>query len=545
MVAGLRVRHLVRYAEIGRLLARYGHSDLARDVGFSEIDSGQGEDGAPDAERLADDLERLGPTFIKVGQLLSTRTDLLPKAYTDALSRLQDDVAPMPFGDVAHVIEDELGLPVHDAYAWLDESPLASASLGQVHRARLANGRDVVVKVQRPGVREQVADDMAAITELAELLDEHTDLGRRIGFAELAEQFTRSLAGELDYRREADNLVRLAEIVAPYRRLVVPRPVRELTTGRVLTMDDIPGRKITEIGPVARVDLDGAVLADQLFRAYLDQVLAAGFFHADPHPGNVLLTAEGDLALIDLGMTARVSPALRDGLVKILLAIGGGHGEQAADVAVRIGRPLDDFDHEGFVRRAAALIDRADGSVIAEIDVGSLVMEVCATAATHGLRLPAELSLLGKALLNLDQVTRCLAPDFDPSETMRSHLADVLSSRVPPSRDRLYAAALETRELLEQMPGRLNRLFETASKGEFHIRVDAFDERELLHGLRQVANRITMGLLLAALVVGSAMLSRGHGTSGPATIGFVVAATGSLVLVLNITLDNRRRHRGR
>lgn len=542
MVAGLRFRHLGRYADIGRLLVRYGRTDLAAAAGF-DLPTGEDDEGPTDGARLADDLERLGPTFIKLGQLLSTRPDLVPPAYAEALGRLQDDVDPLPYDDVAAVMCDELGMTPSDAYEWFDETPLASASLGQVHRARLGNGHEVVVKIQRPGVRERVADDLEAIAELAELIDEHTEAGKRYGFRDLVEQFARTMADELDYRREADNLERLAEIVEPYDRIVVPLPVEKLTTGRVLTMDYVAGRKVTNIPEVARVDIDGAILASQLFQAYLDQVLVAGFFHADPHPGNLALTDDGKLALLDLGMVARVSPRLQDGLLELLMAVSEGRGEEAAAAAVRMGRRLDDFDEDGFVRAASTLVDRTSGASVADIDAGTLVMNICNAAGEHGLRLPPELALLGKALLNLDHITRELAPGFDPTDELTGHLAELMRQRVTPSRERLLSAAIEARELVEQMPARLNRMFDTLAKGDFHVKVDAFDEKELLHGLRQMANRVTMGLLLAALVVGAAMLSRADRTATLATVCFLIAAAGAVGLIIDIAFDGRRRRR--
>jgi len=552
MVTGLRLRHLRRYGEIGRLLVRYGRSDLAREIDFEGLHDHADleDDPPPEAAALADDLERLGPTFIKLGQLLSTRTDVLPPAYTAALSRLQDDVAPLSVDDVETVFKEELGMSVADAFDWFDPEPLASASLGQVHRARLGNGHEVVVKVQRPGVREQVADDMEAIGELAEVLDRHTDIGRRVGFGELVEQFDRTLTDELDYRREAANLRRLSEIVAQYDRLVVPLPVEEMTSRRVLTMDFVPGRKVTDLTPVGRTDVDGAALASQLFRAYLDQILVAGFFHADPHPGNVLLTPDGRLVLLDLGMVARVAPRFQDSLVQLLVGISGGQGEEAAAVAVRLGRPLDDFDEPAFIRGAAALVDRGHGVGMAHVDAGTLVMELNRLAITTGLRLPPELAMLGKALLNLDQIARILDPDFDPSACVADHADEVLRDRMRPTRERLVAAALDAREFVEELPGRMNRLMDAVSTGELRVKVDAIDEKELITGLHHMANRITTGLLLAALIVGAAMLTRVEtsqelfGYPALAIACFLLAAAGAVALFVTIVADGRRRRRG-
>jgi ubiquinone biosynthesis protein len=543
MMTGLRLRHLRRYGEAGRLLLKYGRSDLV-------VDAAADAEPPARAEELADDLERLGPTYIKLGQLLSARTDVIPAAYADALSRLQDDVAPMPLADVESTFREEIGLELQHAFEWFDVEPLASASLGQVHRARLQNGHEVVVKVQRCGIDAQIAEDVEALSELAALLDDHTDIGRRVGFSALVEQFERTITAELDYRREASNLVRLAEIVEPYENLVVPAPVNELTSRRVLTMDHLPGRKVTTLTPVGRVDVDGSELAGQLFRAYLDQILVEGFFHADPHPGNVLLTDEGQLVLLDLGMVAHVPGRFQDALVQLLVAVSGGEGEQAAQVAIGMGRKLSDFDEQAFLRGAAELVDRAHGVEMSDVASGTLVMELNRVAFDTGLRLPPELALLGKALLNLDQIARILDPSFDPSACVRSHADAVLRSRVRPSRERLAAAALEARELVEEMPARLNRLFDTASRGELRLKVDAIDEVTLLRGLHQLANRITSGLLVAALIVGAAMLTRVKtsqelfGYPALAIVCFLLAAMGAVLLFLQIWRDGRRREHG-
>lgn len=550
MVTGLRLRHLRRYGELGRLLVKYGRSDLADQVQFDGLEPVD-QDGAPppEAEELAADLEALGPTFIKLGQLLSTRTDVLPSAYTKALSRLQDDVAPLELAQVDEVFVAELDLAHNDAFDWFDDEPLASASLGQVHRARLHNGHEVVVKVQRPGMREQVADDMEALGELAVLLDQHTDVGRRTGFAELLDQFSRTLTDELDYQREAANLRRLAEIVEPYDRLIVPQPVRELTTRRVLTMDYVPGRKVTDLTPLGRTDVDGTELAGQLFRAYLDQILVEGFFHADPHPGNVLLTDDGRLVLLDLGMVARVPPRFADALVRLLVAVSGGQGDEAARVATELGTKLDDFDEPTFVRGASTLVDRSQGVGMGDLDAGTLVMELNGLALRAGLRLPPELAMLGKALLNLDQIARYLDPAFDPAACVQDHAQVVLRDRVRPNRERLIAAALEAREFVEELPGRVNRMFDAVSTGELKLNVEAIDEKELLKGLHHMANRITTGLLLSALIIGAAMLTRVEtsaelfGYPALAIVCFLLAGAGALVLFATIVVDGRRRNR--
>jgi len=521
----LRFSHLRRYGEIGRLLVKYGRGDLAEEAGFE----------------LADDLESLGPTFVKLGQLLSTRPDIVPPDFAEALTRLQDDVAPMPWADVERVFTEDLGLTPDEVFEHFEREPLASASLGQVHRARLANGHEVVVKVQRPDARARVEEDMAAISELAQLVDGHTDVGKRMGFRELVAQFADTIDAELDYRREASHLERLAEIVSPYDRLVVPAPVRESTTQRVLTMDHVEGRKVTTLTPVGRTSIDGEALTEQLFRAYLDQILVHGFFHADPHPGNVLLTEDNKLALLDLGMVATVSPRFQDALVRLLVAAAEGRGEEAGRVTVAMGTPLEDFDEPAFLRGAAALVAKAHGTGIGDADVGTLVMELNRVAFESGLRQPPELAMLGKALLNLDQIAAQLDPSFDPSACIRDHAESIMVSRMRPSRERLYATALDAREFIEELPGRVNRLLDAAAGGDLKVKVDAIDEESLLRSMRQVANRVTMGLVLAALIIGAALLARVE--SSIATVCFVLAAIGGFALVVSIAWEGWRARR--
>jgi predicted unusual protein kinase regulating ubiquinone biosynthesis (AarF/ABC1/UbiB family) len=507
MSVSLRPQHAGRYRDIARLLVKYGRSDLVKQAGLDDV-ADEAEAGAvpPEAEELTDDLERMGPTYIKLAQLMSTRSDLIPPAYAKALGRLQDSVEPFPFADVERIVTEQLGVRLSRAFSWFDATPLASASLGQVHRATMRDGREVVVKVQRPGIKERIAEDMEALAELADFADKHSEAGRKYGFGELLEQFRRSINGELDYRREAANLTALARIVGKYDRLVIPEPVEDYTTGTVLTMDFVHGRKITDIGPLGRMELDGCPLAEQLFEAYLDQILVEGFFHADPHPGNVLLTDDNRVALIDLGMVARVPSGMRKLLIKLLLGLSDGDGKAAADAAVALGRPLDDFDGPGFCARAAELVERSHGLSVQELDAGSMVMELMRLSGDHGLRLPPELSMLGKALLNLDQVARALDPDFDPSAAIRRHTDSIMESQMRLSSGSAFSALLEARDFVEQLPGRVNKVMDAMAEGTFHLDVHAFDEAELMRGFQKLANRLTMGLVVAALIVGAAML---------------------------------------
>jgi predicted unusual protein kinase regulating ubiquinone biosynthesis (AarF/ABC1/UbiB family) len=547
---------LGRYGEIARLLWKHGRGDLVERAGLApELRDGDRpvESGEPgNATELADDLEALGPTFVKLGQILSTRADLLPPSYLEALSRLQDEVEPIPFAAVEQVVEEELGIRISKAFAMFATEPMAAASLGQVHEAALRDGREVAVKVQRPGIVGRIREDLEALSGAAALLDRHTDWGSRYGLEALIEEFGTSLSRELDYRAEAANLETLAEQLRGYERIQVPLPIPDYTTRRVLTMELVRGRKVTEIPAVARIELEGEALAEQLFEAYLKQILVDGRFHADPHPGNVFLTDDGRIALIDLGMIGHIPDAIRGDLLRLVVAIGEGKGGEAAKVALDLGEVVEeDYDPLAFRRQVEDLVQRYHGARVEEIEVGTVVMEISRTAGRNGVRVPRELTMLGKTLLNLDAVGRALAPEFDPNAAIRRHAAELLASRMRQevSPGNLSSAALETFELIQRLPSRINRILDLVADNELEVRVEAIDERTLIEGFQKVANRIAMGLVLAALIVGAALLMQVRtsftilGYPGLAILCFVGATLGGIALVGSILLSDREAPR--
>ncbi|MGQ0561035.1 MAG: ABC1 kinase family protein, partial [Gemmatimonadota bacterium] len=552
----LHPRHFKRYGAFAKLLVKYGRSDIVKQAGLDkaliedELDGAGARAGAPAAAELADDLEQLGPTFIKLGQVLSTRADLLPPAYVESLSRLQDKIQPFPFAAVEEIIQAELGVRLSKAFLEFDPEPLAAASLGQVHRAVLRTGRCVAVKVQRPHIREQIADDLDALEELAGFIDKHTDLGQRADFAATVDEFRRSLARELDYLQEAHNLTLLRANLAEFDLIVVPEPVLDYTTSRVLTMDYISGRKITDLSPLARLEMCGDELGEQLFRAYLKQILVDGVFHADPHPGNVFLTSSQKLALLDVGMIGRVAPATQESLLKLLLAVSEGKGEQAAEIAEEIGQRMNGFDKQAYTREVSQLIAQHQTSTIQQIDTGRVVLEISRMGAENGIRPPPELAMLGKTLLNLDMVSRILSPEFNPSDAVRRNASELLRRRLTKlaSPGSLIATALDMNELVQHLPSRLNKVLERVAENQLTIKVDAIDDVRVMEGMQKIANRITLGLVLAALIIGAAMLMRVDtawrilGYPALAMLFFLAAAAGGLVLVFHILFRDEHKN---
>jgi ubiquinone biosynthesis protein len=374
------------------------------------------------AEELAADVERMGPTCIKLGQLLSTRPDIVPPAYAQALARLQDNVTAFPFAEAEKIVADELGVRLSKAFLSIDEQPLAAASIAQVHRARLRDGREVVLKVQRPGIRERVADDLEALADIVRLVDAHTEFGRRFDLVQVFDQFRKSLARELDFRQEAVHLLALARNLAEVDEICVPEPVLGYSSSRVLTMEFVGGTKITALSPLARIELDGERLADALFRAYLKQMLRDGLFHADPHPGNVFVV-KGKIALLDLGMVAHLSRGLQDRMLQLLLAVADNRADDAAKTLLLLGERRENADQGAFARGVADIIAQHQEVRIQRPQVGRAVLLLLRVAADSGIHLPPELAMVGKTLLNLDEIGRTLAPQFDPNAAIRRHAA--------------------------------------------------------------------------------------------------------------------------
>jgi ubiquinone biosynthesis protein len=546
----LNPKHLKRYGQIGALLVKHGRSDLVRQAGLEATIAeppGVRPDDASRGESLASDLEGLGPTFIKLGQLLSTRVDLLPTAYTDALSRLQEDVEPFPFDEVRTIVEEELKTGIDKAFREFDPVPIASASLGQVHRARLPSGRMVAVKVQRPGVRETITEDFEAIEEIARFADEHTDTGRRYRTLGIVEEMRRSLLNELDYRREANNLRTLQANLQEFERIVVPSPIEGYVTPRLLTMEFVRGRNVTDLSPLARMEVDGEALTDELFRAYLKQVLVDGVFHADPHPGNVFLTDDKRIALIDVGMVGKLGPDLQDGMLRMLLAMSEGRGRDVADISIEMGERTELFDAAGFRADIGRLVVEFHTGPVEQLQIGRAVMELTRAAGQNGLIIPQQLTMLGKTLLNLDQVGRTLDPRFDPNAAIRRHASDMMQRRMlrNASPAQLLTGLLEANEFAQKLPGRLNRVLDSLTEREFEVRIRMANDTLLLAGLHKIANRIAAGAVLAALIVGASMLMqvettyRIFGYPGLAMLLFLAAAIGGIILLLDILLHDR------
>jgi predicted unusual protein kinase regulating ubiquinone biosynthesis (AarF/ABC1/UbiB family) len=411
-----------------------------------------------------------------------------------------------------------------------------------------------VVKVQRPNVRERLVEDLEFFRALATFLAEHTATGERMDMVGVVQQLERSLADELDYRIEARNAALFRRNLAEYPRIVVPRVIEAYSTERVLTTERVRGVRVDEISPLTRLEHDFAPVVDELTRAYLEQITIDGHFHADPHPGNVFVllpsveeraSSGGDgcirVALIDFGMTARLSLAMRERIVSLLLDLADNHGDRVAETLVELGQVLPGFDREAFVHDVAGLVARNYDLAVGEVQTGQVLYALIDAAFERGLRLPPELTLLAKAMFNLDGVTRALEPSYSPIETIRDFGSRIAAERTRRELDprRLFQLATEGSNLVSALPRRLDVITQRLAANDFETRVHVAQLGPLITALQKVANRIFSGVVLAGLVIASAMLLPHRRALG--TTGFVLAAAIGLWMVVTILWSDRRQ----
>lgn len=539
-----------RYRDIGELLTKYARSEFVKTLAGRQANTAK---GAEEARKFAHDLEKLGPTFVKLGQLLSTQISSMPESYRDALDELQDRVPPMPFSDVKRVIGEDLGDPPSRLYKEFDTDPIASASVAQVHRAALTDGTEVAVKVQRPDIKAGILRDLRIFGEITAIADKTIPKAKSFRLSDQVPQLRTSILRELDYHRESRNMVTLGRQMASFPTVVVPQPYPAFCSERVITMDFLRGSKSTEITTGMREGFDGTKLVDDLLRAYLRQALLYGFVHVDPHPGNVLITDEGKLGLVDLGMVAYLSPEMQDVLVRLTAALGEGRGEDAADLALRISERTENFDLFAWRNRVARLVAEYQNATLNEIPVGQLVLEMATVAYHVGIRPSSDLIVLGKTLLKLDRVARHLAPDHVVNSVVRQEAVHVIVSRMTKaaSAGRLSSMAFESLNFLQSAPGFIADLFWKIQHDQFKLTIDAIDETRLISGLQKIANRITVGLVLASMIIGAALLLRVEteftlfGYPGLAILLFFGALFGGVLQVLDIVFSDERAHKKR
>lgn len=514
------IRDLRRASEIVRLLVAHGFGYLLRRERLPEIELPPGElppttTNKPIELRVRELLEALGPTFIKLGQILSTRPDLLPAPIADALKTLQDKAPQLTLESVREAIRLELGRPADEVFVEFDPRPIATASIAQVHRGRLLirtdageEVRDVVVKVQRPGIQEQMAADLSLLRWLAWVLEGTIEEVSAYSPSSIVDQFEAALKEELDFHHELGNLQRArANFADRPDLLVVPEPFPSASSGRVLTMEWLDGKKITVAS--AEPGCDRQALVARVIETTFKQVFEDGFFHGDPHPGNVLVLADGRIGMIDYGVWGRLSEAQQDVLVELLLSVVLKSPPTLTRLALRVGQPPPDFDRTAFEGEVAALMDRYVGVELKELSAGSLMADIVDVIRRHRIRIPPEFAVLGRATATLEGVLREVYPSFDIQALAMPYVRRLLTRRFDVERlgPEAVALLLGLRSFVADVPTQIDQLLRDLSTGRFQVSV----RPDSLQGVESAQNvqgvRLVLGMFVAAAALCAAVLS--------------------------------------
>ena len=505
-----------RQRQIAEVLARYGLDYLANSVGLERLFAHERalrghkpreEHTPPEALRLA--LEELGPTFIKLGQLLSTRADLLSPEYRTALAKLQDAAPAIPTDAVREIIAAELHTSTSDAVASFHAEPLACASVGQAHLATLQDGTEVVVKVRRPNVVEVMDQDLEIIQNFAARASRRSKTAARYDLAGLADEFVQTLRAQLDYLQEARNAERFAANFAGDSSVQIPRVFWDLTTSRVITLERIRGMKVTDIAALDEAGLDRHDLAQRAARIVAKMVFEDGFFHADPHPGNFFIEPDGRVGLVDFGMVGTLDDALRKQLSRLLIGFLRQDPDRLADALLALGTSTEPVDRARLREDLAGLLERYFARSIGEISLRSALGDVLAIVRRHGLRLPPDLALLLTVLLVAEGLVAVLDPDFRFAEALAPYARRQLLAQVTPAavRQRVEEFGADLAELAADFPGRLDRLLKTVESEGLEVRLRTDELEALLSRAERIGNRIAVAVLAAATIDGLAGLA--------------------------------------
>jgi ubiquinone biosynthesis protein len=506
--------HLGRLSEIAQVAVRHGFGYFFRRHRLTDllpwgerIDPGD-ESGSERGRRLRELLDELGPTFVKFGQLLSTRPDVVPPDIVVELRGLQDDVRPVPFEQVREVIEEELGLTLEQAFLELDPVPIAAASIGQVHRAVLPNGREVAVKVQRPNAPRQIESDLALMYQAARIVKERVRALDFIDARDLVDEFARSIRQELDYRLEARNADQFRRDFARHDHVRVPRVYWRYTTSRVLTLEFLHGIQLADLEPESRSEEERRDLAYRMTDAWMAMIFRHGFFHGDPHPANILVLDDGDIGLVDFGLTGKLSDDDMSKLTRLFIDAATENVDaiprRLADLGVRYPKERE----EEFAAAIRELFYRYYGARLSEIDPIQVIREGFALIYSMNLRLPTRFVMLDKAIATLGSVGIDLYPDFNVFEVAKPYARGLMVERFHPRRMVLQAQK-EGRELVgiaRELPYQIHDILEEVRDGQIEVGFVHKGLDEFMHKLDVAFNRLVVALVVTGGLIGSSLI---------------------------------------
>jgi len=512
-----RYRHFRRYRQIVAVLVKYGFDDIVARTGlirYFQLGTRLFKKGKDKqiklstAERIRRGLEELGPTFIKLGQVLSTRSFLIPAELVAELSKLQDDVTPLGFSELRENLSQNGGVSLDKYFEWVDETPLASASIAQVHRARTFDGQDVVIKIQRPQIARLIQTDMEILADLAGLVEKHIPELQQFNPTGMVEELSRSIKRELDFLNEARNVELFAKNFKDSRYIYVPRIFWEFTTPRMVTLEYIKGVKISEIDKLEAQGSDKKMIAYNGAQAILQQVFEDGFFHADPHPGNIFVTEGNVIVPIDFGIMGRISSDMIKEFSDLFIGAIHKDVDLIMRVLINLGVIDDSIDHRGLKIELNELIDRYYGVSVGKVNMKIIMDEVIDLSFRYTLRMPSNIMLLLKTLGTYEDLVFQLDPDFDFISATKPYVDNLIQRRLNPQK--IGYETLKTlrdlTELLRILPREVELLLRKFKRGEISIELQHRRLENLIIELERSSNRISFSLIIAAIIVGSSLI---------------------------------------
>ncbi|GAA0997230.1 ABC1 kinase family protein [Subtercola frigoramans] len=503
--------HIERYRQIAAVLARHGFGFILGASGLDRFElanlvthAGGRTDVNTGPQQLRLAFEELGPTFVKLGQLLSTRSDLLPPAYVAELQKLQDSARPVPEKEVRDAIEQELGDPAEKVFASFTSRPLASASIGQAHAATMKDGMALVVKVRRPGIVAQVNEDLEIMQNLAVQASRHWSAASDFNIVGITDEFSTSLRFELDYLHEGHNAERFAENFASNPGIHIPAIRWETTTSRVLTIERVTGIRIDDVAALDAAGIDRRALANRAVDAVAQMILEDGFFHADPHPGNMFVEPDGTIGLIDFGMVGEIDDDLRDRLVALLLAFGRNDAGRISTAVVNLSVSQENVDRVRLKGDLTRFLAKYHNLSLSELHIGPLVSELVAVLRNNHLQLRQEIALLVKMLVMVEGMGVTLDPAFTLSEALRPYTQKLLAEKYSLKAvvKNLGKAGLSVAELGAELPDRLRSLLDVVDTTGFEVHLRAKELEPLVGRAEVIGNRLVAGVIAAALIRG-------------------------------------------
>ncbi len=548
--------HRERYRQIAHTLARHGLGYLLGVLGlerFVPFHKGLLKHPKrpqpytrPEHVRMA--LEDLGATFIKLGQMLSTRTDLLPPDYQAEFAKLQDAAPIVPFEQVQTTVVEALGQPLDALFTSFDPVPLAAASIGQAHAATLRNGTEVVVKIRRPGVVEQIEEDLAILHTLAFRASQRWDLAAQYDVVALADEFAQILRAELDYVQEGHNAERFATNLAGDPTVHIPRIFWDTTTARVLTLERVRGIKINDLAALDAAGIDRAVVAERAAKIILKMVFEDGFFHADPHPGNFFIEQDGVIGMIDYGMVGTVDTRTQEHLVRLLLALASQDADRLVDAFLELGVTRQHVDRLALRADLERLLAHYYGQPLGEIALGPMMNEMLAIVRRHHLRLPTNLALLVKTTVMNEGLGMQLDPSFRLTSVILPYAQRLLLRQYAPRfwAKRIGQAGMDAAWMATELPQQARRLLGELERGNLKITMQLTDVEPVMRRMERLINRLILAIITGAFIIGLGMLMAFFHPPGGQwawvwfATGFFIVAVLGLYLAWSVLRPRRR-----